>query len=313
MKDWKKECLELALTTNKSWRQIAREISIPRSTVSDFLREALKEGGLQEVVTEENAPKFLFIDTETSLIKAYVWGLWKQNIGLPQIIEDWHFLCFSAKWLGNDEIINDGLQNYPNEDLDVAEYKIVLNMWHLLDQADIICAYNGVKFDKKKINAKFFEYKLPEPSPYKIVDPYLVVRGNFGFTSNKMDYVAKLTGRQGKKSTNIQLWVECMSRIQESLVYMQEYCDVDVLELEGVYHDVKHWDKSHPNLALYYEDNKPRCNTCGSDKLTPLEVKANTFVSSFSVYRCEDCSKILRDRTTVLDKEKRNSLFMNVR
>lgn len=310
---WKKIALELALTTELSWRAIAEHLGVPKSTVSDFLRQALKEGGLHEVVVEDNKPKFLFIDTETSLIQAYVWGLWKQNVSLAQIIKDWYFICFSAKWLGENQVINDGLQNYIREDTETAERSIVTNMWKLLDEADIICAYNGKKFDKKKMNAKFFEYGLPEPSPYKIVDPYLIVRGNFGLTSNKMDYVAKLLGREGKKSTNIQLWIDCMNRDLEALTYMQEYCDVDVLELEGVYHEVKHWDKNHPNMALYYEDNTPRCNTCGSDNLKTLKIKAHTYVSSFSAFRCGDCGKILRDRENVIPKDKRKSLLMTVR
>lgn len=314
MKEWKKKCLELSVTTDMSWRQIAKEVGKPRSTVSDFLRATVKKGNIHEVVTEDNKPKFLFFDLETSMLKCYTWGLCKQYISLPQVIDDWYLICYSAKWLGSDEIVNGSVLNYKNDfpTLKEAEYPLIGQLWKLLDEADVVCAYNGQKFDKKKINAKFLEYGYPEPSPYKIVDPLLIVKGNFALTSNKMDAVSKLLDGEGKMSTNIQLWIDAMNGDEEALTYMQKYCDQDISELEAVYHAVKHWDKRAPNLALYYSDNKPRCNTCGSDKLTKLEKAANTNVSSFTAYRCEGCGKILRDRKNVLEKEKRDSLFMNV-
>jgi uncharacterized Zn finger protein len=82
--------------------------------------------------------------------------------------------------------------------------------------------------------------------------------------------------------------------------------------LEKVYMAVRHWDKNSPNLALHYKDNKPRCNGCGSTDLQKLENKTtHTTLSTFSVFRCNGCGKVLRDRTSLLSKEKRDTLLMN--
>lgn len=320
MSNWKKKALELAITTDMSWRSIAKKLGRPKSSVSDFLRKAVNEG-LHEPISSNNVKdrlKFLYIDIETSMIKTYQWSLWDKHTPINMVIEDWYLLCYSALWMGDedDQVISDSLHHYPKPKsgrYKDNEHELVKNLWNLLDEANFICAYNGKAFDRKKINAKFLEYGYPEPSPYKVIDPMLIVKGNFRLTSNKLDWVTRLLGNDGKHSTDLQLWIDCMNDNEEQMTYMQEYCDKDVIELKDTYLKLRHWDQNSPNMALYYEDDKVRCNGCGSDDLEKLENKsANTTLSKFSVLRCNSCSKILRDRENTLSKEKRKSLLMNV-
>ena len=217
---WKKKALELAITTELSWRKIAKKLDKPKSTVSDFLREAIKQDRIYELNKE---PKILHFDIETSPLIVYSWNLWPKAIPVGNIIKDWEVLCWSAKWQGNPAILN-------SSDC-ASEMYIVASLWTLLDGADVVVAYNGKSFDKKKMNAKFLEYGFPEPSPYKLVDPYLIVKGNFALTSKKMDFVVKYINdvEEGKHSTDFQLWVDCMNGVKGAQEYMQKYCDQDVL------------------------------------------------------------------------------------
>ena len=318
MSSWKKKALELMITTDKSWRAIAKEVGKPKSTISDYLRKFKNNPEhLQSVEVKENAPKILLYDLETSMIKAYVWSIWNTNVNINSIIEDWYVICWSAKWLGTDTMINssvhtEGRMGY--ERTRDNEAAVILKLWKLVDEADILIAYNGKKFDRKKMNAKFLEYELPEPSPYKVIDPMLIVKGNFALTSNKMDFVTKYidSNDEGKLTTNLQLWIDAMNDDTIALDRMQEYCDEDINVLERVYMAVRHWDKNAPNLALHYDDNTPRCNSCASTDLRPIPNKThNTGLSRFSIVRCGNCQKILRDRVNLLSKEKRDSLLMN--
>ena len=317
---WKQRVLELSLTTNLSWREIAKKVKRPKSTVSDYLRKFKNNLNLiDEEIDSIESPNILLFDIETSLIEAYVWGLFKQNVSLDQIKKDWYVICWSGKWLGKSDIFNSSVHSYPLPD--TGEYRdnerlVVEALWHKLDKADIVVAYNGKSFDKKKMNWKFFEYGLPEPSPYKIVDPYLVVKGNFKPTSGKMDFIVKYVESldDGKHKTGIKLWVDCMDNDVESLDYMLAYCDQDIEVLEHVYKAVRHWDKNAPQMAMFYNDDKPRCSSCGGHHLELVEGKHDhTTLSKFELYRCHDCSKLMRGRKTLLDKTKRDSLLMNVR
>lgn len=323
---WHKEAIELS-EQGYSGRQIAAEIGMGKSQVNDFLayyREnkevylSQADDGYGEVVTQNqflrDNIKMLFIDIETSKILAYVWGLFNQTISIKNVVEDWYLLCFSAQWLGSDEIISESLHHYPlNGRYRFNEKYLVDAAWKLLDEAKYVVAYNGKRFDKKKLNAKFLEYGYPEPSPYKIIDPYLIVKGNFALTSNKLDWVERILNHAGKHDTNDQLWIDCMNDDVEALEYMATYCDNDVAALVRDYMKLRHWDKTAPNLALEFDDSKPRCNCCGSDDLELIpDTYAKTSLSKFSVYRCNGCSKVLRDRNNILSKEKRKSLLMNV-
>src|SRR5690606_10614258 len=48
---------------------------------------------------KDYTPKVLVFDIETSPIIAHVWSLWDQNVGLNQIMTEWHIMSWSAKWL----------------------------------------------------------------------------------------------------------------------------------------------------------------------------------------------------------------------
>ncbi|MDB4028386.1 ribonuclease H-like domain-containing protein [Flavobacteriaceae bacterium] len=305
------------VSTDKSWRTIARELGKPKSTISDYLRKFKNDPEyLDSVQVKDNAPKILLYDLETSMIKSYHWGLWQQNISIGAIIEDWYVICWSAKWLGTDAIINSSVHTEPQcgPRTRDSEHLVIRKLWDLVDEADILIAYNGKRFDRKKMNAKFLEYGLPEPSPYKVIDPMLIVKGNFALTSNKMDFVTKYidSNDEGKLSTNLQLWIDAMEDDTIALDRMQVYCDEDINVLERVYMAVRHWDKNAPNLALHYKDDAPRCNGCGSKDLTLIPNKtSNTNLSKFTIVRCNNCCKILRTRDNVLSKEKKQSLLMN--
>lgn len=319
MKDWKKKALEMMVSTNKSWRQIAKELDKPRSTISDYLRQFKHNPEkLHEVVTPDNRPKILLFDIETSMIKAWVWGLWGQNVSISQIDEDWYNICWCAKWLGDDNVFGSSVHHF--EKPISGNYKdneryVVEALWKVLDDADIVVAFNGKSFDKKKMNWKFFEYGLPEPSPYKLVDPLIIIKDNFSPTSKKMDFIARYVDslENGKKETNVNLWISCQNNDVQSLDYMYSYCEQDIVVLEEVYKAVRHWDKRSPQMSMYYDDDAMRCNSCGSTHLTKLENKAAyTSLSKFEIYRCDDCSKIMRGRDNQIPKGKRKNFVMNV-
>lgn len=243
-------------------------------------------------------PKILIFDIETSPITAYVWGLFKQNISIDAIVDDWYVISWSAKWLGKKEIISSWSPTRHDELVTISE------LWDMLDEADIVVAHNGKKFDVKKINAKFFEYDIGLPSYYKVVDTLQIAKGNFAFTSNKLDYITKLKGNDGKHKTDFQLWKDCMDGDLEALDKMVAYCEQDVLELEKIYLELRAWDSSHPSWNSYTGGQTNVCNSCGSEHLVP-DGHYRTGVSTFEIYRCESCGHLQRGRENVAKGEER--------
>src|SRR5690554_2502619 len=135
---------------------------------------------------EPTGAKILILDIETAPILAHVWRTFKENVGLEQISFDWYILSFAAKWLHSDETLYFDQQYAKDVEDDTP---LMQRLWKLLDDADIIVAHNGRRFDLKKINARFAIKGFKPPSPYRIVDTLEIAKKNFAFTSNRLAYL----------------------------------------------------------------------------------------------------------------------------
>jgi len=246
----------------------------------------------KEVVHENNC-KILFLDIETAPITAYVWKMWNNNISLDQMISDWFMLCWSAKWLGDPNILSDRLNS--KEALTQNDKRISKSIWKLLDEADIIVAHNGNKFDLPKICARFIINGLEPPSSYKQIDTCLIAKKEFGFSSNKLDALAKLFGFDCKYETNMSLWINCLNGDENSLRYMEKYCKHDTSILEKVYLKLRPWTKGHPNIGMYEDKPELSCSMCGSSNIKEIPDKYyNTNTVQYQLYRCDDCKGVTR-------------------
>ncbi len=250
--------------------------------------------------------KKLLLDIETAPLTVLCWGMFKQNIGLNQIVKDWRILTYAAKWVG------DTTSYWDSTEKSKSELGLLETLWELLDEADIVIAHNGDRFDIPKVNGKFLEYGLSPPSPYKTVDTLKVVRKNFKLTSNKLDYVSRYLGSDGKMQTGgMQLWVDCMAGVHKAWVKMVDYNIKDVLELERVYLEILPWISTHPNVALYDDEADTVCPKCGG-KHIHFRGYAYTGTSKFRRFQCQDCGGWGRLAVNVLSKLKRKTLGRNV-
>ena len=107
-------------------------------------------------------PKILCLDLETAPAKVFSWGIWEQNIGVSQIVDDGYVLCWCAKWLDKKEIMSDALINYPSyfKKNPRCDKKIAESIWKLVNEADIVVTHNGNNFDLRWINTLFVKHVL---------------------------------------------------------------------------------------------------------------------------------------------------------
>jgi hypothetical protein len=312
--------VELSMRGLKS-RAIAEEVfgsKSKKSTVNNILNR-VKEGkdqyskNLQDL--KSHLPKVLIFDIETSPISAAVWNLWKQNVGLNQIQSEWFVLSYAAKWLGDspDNVMYSDLRGYVAEEDDTD---LLDDMWDLLDEADCVITQNGCNFDVKKLNARFILNGYQPPSSYKHIDTLQIAKKQFGFTSNRLEWMTDKLCVEFKKLKHgkfpgFDLWKGMLEDNLDAWNECEEYNIADVLSLEELYLKMAAWDTSHPNFNLYGNLEKHVCR-CGSENIVEYGY-AYTGVSKFQRYRCKDCGAETRGRVNLLTKEKRKSLHMNVR
>lgn len=235
--------------------------------------------------------KILALDIETAPNLVHVWGLWQQNVGLPQIIDSGYVLSCAAKWIGDDEIVF--FSGYHN-----GHKKMLKSIHKLIDEADAVVHFNGTKFDMPTLNKEFLLYDLAPPAPYKQIDLLRTARGQFRFPSNKLDYIAQALGL-GKKVKHIghELWIRCMQDDPEAWEMMKEYNIQDVVLLEKVYWHFLPWIKGHPNHSLYGKDSLV-CPNCGG-KHHHKRGFQYTNSCKYQRFQCQDCGDWFRDTKNI--------------
>lgn len=288
-----------------------------KSTVND-LRKKLREAtwdGTETSPSEQPVPvKICFFDIETAPALVYTFGRKKQFIQQDFVVKEGYMLSFCAKWLGDDTIASYALPYYSSYNWDKAhDEDLVRDLHKVLSEADIIVAHNLKGFDWKVAQTRFVYYGLPQIPDTKLVDTYLICRSNFMFPDNKLDTVARyLEVGQKLPHSGASLWRGCLDDDAECWGKMVEYNIVDVEVLEQVYLKIRHYDKRHPNVALYYNDDKLRCTVCGSSNLNLTDKKARSGLSQWSIYECEGCQHHVRSRTNERTKQQMQNTLANI-
>ena len=245
--------------------------------------------------------KILLIDIETSPNIAHVWGMFKQNIGLNQLMETGEVICYAAKWLNDDKVHFGSIHHHGKESM-------LLGAHALLEEADVVVHYNGERFDIPHLNTEFVKAGLMPPASFKQIDLFKTVKSNFRFTSNKLAHVAVELG-VGKKVVNEghTLWVKCMAGIESAWEDMREYNIQDTVLLEDLYFVLRPWLKVSVNAGLYGDSDTMQCPHCGSDKLHKRGF-SYTSVSKFQRYQCQGCGAWSRGSKNLTTKEERETI-----
>jgi hypothetical protein len=235
--------------------------------------------------------KILLLDVETAPNLAHVWGLWNQNVGLPQLIESGYTLCWAAKWLGEKQVHFASIR--------AGKKRMAREIHRLMQEADAIIHYNGNKFDVPTLNRDFLLCGLPPPSPSKQIDLLTTVRRKFRFPSNKLAYVSNALGIGSKlKHSGHELWVSCMAGDDAAWKTMEKYNVQDVRLLEALYDKLKPWIRSHPNHGLYNPDNSQVCPKCGSENHQRRGFE-HTATCSYQRFQCCSCGGWFRGARNV--------------
>lgn len=271
--------------------------------VTDFVKRAPAVG-----------PRVLLTDIETFPIEAYVWGLFKQNIGLDFIKDDFKLMSFCGKWLEDPAVYYIDNRNSVNPRNDAAT---VAAAHFVLSNTDVVIAHNGQKFDLRKIRARCAILKHPPLHQLGIIDTLLENRKAFGFDSQKLAYVTSVIGAHEKDEhgefPGMKLWVECMAGNLRAWEANRKYNVMDVVSMESLYLELRGWYTGTANLAVYFEKlpaGTHVCPNCASSDVK-MKGKRRTQVGVYQRYQCNNCGGWSRGRTLLLSKAERAHILMN--
>lgn len=292
-------------------RAIAKVLGVSKSTVNYYYERYMKDNDIIDDL--KTGPRVLLLDIETAPILANVWRLFKENVGLNQIHQDWHLLSFAAKWFDSEEVIYMDQRSQKDITDDSEMLKV---LWDLLDEADVVIHQNGRRFDIPKIRARMVIHDMKPFSGVKHIDTMEIAKRTFGFTSRKLEYMTDKLCTETKKSKHtkfpgFELWKECMAGNIEAWEEMKDYNIGDIISLQELYLKLAPWSDRLPNFSLYTDSDKFTC-TCGGHEFEDAGF-AYTEVSKFKQYKCTHCGKHWRGRKNQITKIKSKLLLTNAR
>jgi RNase P subunit RPR2 len=254
--------------------------------------------------------KIVILDIETAPVEAYIWRRWKENIRQNQVIAEGYVLCAVAKYLNEKKVrktaLPDNSQRWeknPEDDTEVVKF-----CWEILNDADVIVAHNGKRFDIPVLNTRFIALGLPPPSPYKIVDTLTEAKKKFKFPYNSLSGILNYLDMDGKTQTSFELWIGCKQGNKKAWKEMVQYCVNDVLILEDLYMKMAPWIDTHPNMNLYTDMSRRTCTKCGSPRIHRRGTYA-TQTQKYVRFCCVECGGWSRERCTSLEKDKRKNIL----
>lgn len=199
--------------------------------------------------------KTLLLDIETAPAIAYVWSMRDKFIPIDRLIEPGYTMCYTAKWLGERDLIFDSVHV-------TRPLQMFKKVRALLDEADAVVHYNGRRFDIPVLEAEFLTNGILPPSPFHQVDLYQTAK-RFALPSRKLDYICQRLGLGQKvKHQGMDLWKACMAGEEAAWRKMEKYNRQDVRLLENLYNVLLPWVQGHPNHAI--ESGEDCCPHCGS-------------------------------------------------
>jgi uncharacterized protein YprB with RNaseH-like and TPR domain len=230
--------------------------------------------------------RILTLDIETSPIEAYAWNVWQQNIAAGQIKEPTYMLSYALK-------VNNGKTVYRSfRDSDFLDV-----LYAHMTVADAIVTYNGDKFDLLHINREFIEAGYPPLRPVPSIDLLKVVKKNFKFPHNRLDYVCSvLLGEKKLETGGFDLWPEFIKGEPKALRTMERYNKRDTSLTWRLYKFLRPWIRNHPyvgkaDTCIADADMVYECPVCGSIASQREQQQRRTRCFAIRQVRCEseDC------------------------
>lgn len=260
-----------AIERHGSQRKAAAALGLHSRTV---------ERRLARMTDEAIAPRLLVLDIETAPNIVYTWGLFKQNIGINQVIESGRVICFAARWHGEATTMFYGERQ--------GRERMIRAAHRLLCEADAVIGWNSQRFDCRWLNAEFKRLGLRRPAGYKHIDLMKSVKRHQYLPSYKLDYTARNLGVGGKVQTGgFDLWRDCLAGDRAAWKLMEEYNRADTDLTDAVFADMLDggWIHGLPNLSIHGGDV---CPCCGSDRLQ-ADGYYQTPTRRYQQWVCRDC------------------------
>lgn len=242
--------------------------------------------------------KRLFWDVETCPDVGFFWQPSRRaSISYDNIVFEREIICICYKWEGEEEVYS--------LDWTDGEKKMLETFLPIINDATESIAHNGDNYDLPFLRGRCLYHRIPMFPEYSTIDTLKWVKGKTGFrfNSNRLDYIGKFLGYEGKSETNYGMWktltidrfIKKQKEAKDVLKEMVEYCENDVRLLEYIFAEINNYKKHSFNYAVASNvsdaDNKWRCPECVSSNVYCNKTNTTRMGTVRRQMVCKDCKK----------------------
>jgi DNA polymerase elongation subunit (family B) len=228
--------------------------------------------------------KRLYFDIETSPCVVYTWGAgFKLNISHENIIKERKVICIAWKWEHEKDAHVMHWDSKQNDKTMLGRFLEIAN------EADECVGHYIDHFDAPWFRTRCLIHGFDPIPIYKTIDTKAWASKYFYFNSNKLDYISKVLGFEGKIRTEFDLWKRVMDGDEKALAYMCEYCMVDVIRLEQVFHKLEGYMKPKSHAGVMGGEDNWSCPHCGSRHVGHEKIRTTGAGTIQHQMRCRKC------------------------
>ncbi len=246
--------------------------------------------------------KILLFDLETSHDLIAKFGLYPEYTNPENIIKGASIICAAWKWLDEKTIHSANVADHPNNFAKDRnnDRNVVLELKKAIEQADVLIAHNGDKFDVKWFNTRCLYHGIPEVDEPFTIDTLKIAKRYYRFSSNRLDYLGKYLGVGRKIKTHNHWWlaiVDTSVAAKDAIKLakkMEAYNKMDVMLLERVFKKLRHRCKL-PNYNLFVDTPICLCPNCGSDHVQRGGTRVRS-TGKFQRFHCQNCNHWYQDK-----------------
>lgn len=238
----------------------------------------MKNTKKNRISSQAQKAKLIVFDIETSNLNA-----------------DFGFIL-SACWMDiADRKLNtvriDESKGYKNDRTNDRE--LVAKLAAALGEADVWISWYGDRFDIPYVNTRLLFHGLQVMPPIPSVDGWRAARNHLKLSSNRLANVTEFLDVQRKTPVVGWEWVKAAAGHKDSLNYIVEHNEKDVLALGEVYDLIRPVIRNHPNINLVERATVKQaldvlCPVCSSDHVQSRGYRIAKSRRSVR-YQCQVC------------------------
>lgn len=229
----------------------------------------------------------LFFDIEVSPNLVFSWRIGnKIPLNYDNIISERAIICICYKWEGESQV-HSLTWNRGNDK------QMLVKFMKVMEEATESVAHNGDKFDEKWLRTRCIYHKIPAFPKYTTTDTLKLARGGFNFNSNRLDYIARYLGEDGKHDHGgLDTWKNIVLRNSKSdLDHMVKYCKQDVRTLEKVFKRFIPYTTHKVHAGVVDGLNSTSCPECGGFHFQNRGLLITASGTKKQRRQCQDCGK----------------------